>query len=438
MNLIATLALTSALHSSTPAALPLHPEQGKRYCVVAGCILPKYDFLNYTLVDAKLMDSRLGLGESERVLLTSDSANAGLKPTKANLLNAIKEMSSKCGPNDTFWFYWSGHGISYGDTSYILNYDCNPEDYRTMISVTELRKMVSECKARAKVIILDSCHSGSTKAFGSKTWEQLLNGYEGSVTMAAAKIDQTAIESAELGHGFFTYFLVRGLAGAAAGNDGVVTLTELEGYVTSNVKRFAEKVPGRHQDPVFYYEKGQGSQPISQGTPADANSLPVPENPTIEERKPLSPGVVLLIKSPSAELMASVHSKMRAKLIHDHFPTVSDEQSMAFEQVLSAQNVSADTLARWRSRYLLRGSMQVDTAALTGEFRGLFDAHVTLTVELIDADGNVAETFNSNTNGKAVRGADTSALGATEKALTAAVEVVYGRLRSKIEPRFAK
>lgn len=438
MSLITTLAVLGAIGSSkAQPSIPANPVVGTRYAVIAGCILPKYDTLNFTVVDANMMYERLGLGGAERKLLTSNSNDPALKPTKQNVIEAVREYAEKCGPEDTFWFYWSGHGTKFEDTSYLLSYDSAPGDFRTMIDVTELRKIVSNCKARAKVLILDSCFSGSYKAIGANTWEQLLGSYSGTVTMAAAKIDQPAIESVELGHGIFTFFLVRGLAGAAAGNDDVVTLGELEKYVVKNVKSFAERTPGQTQDPQFIYDRGQGNEPVSQGTTAEAETMPVPDTATSRPRPPLSPGVVLLISATNSALSASVQGKLRKRLIDDRFPTVSDEQAHAFQQLLSEPNVSSDVLARWRSRYLLRGSLQVDAAPLGGDLRGLYDAHVTLTIELIDAEGNVANTFDSNTNGKAVRAADTSALGATEKAINTAVDVVYGRIRGKLERRFA-
>ena len=60
-----------------------------------------------------------------------------------------------------------------------------------------------------------------------------------------------SLELQELGHGVFTYYLVRGLRGAADLNrDGIVTLQELYEYVEQQVTVKA-RASGGNQHPVM-------------------------------------------------------------------------------------------------------------------------------------------------------------------------------------------
>jgi uncharacterized caspase-like protein len=64
--------------------------------------------------------------------------------------------------------------------------------------------------------------------------------------VTACDVDEVSVESRELGHGLFTYYLTEGLKGAADYNmDGLVTVQELSEYVHDNVPRRARRLGGR-------------------------------------------------------------------------------------------------------------------------------------------------------------------------------------------------
>src|SRR3972149_518300 len=68
-----------------------------------------------------------------------------------------------------------------------------------------------------------------------------------------------SLELDELGHGIFSYYLVRGLQGAADLNrDGIVTLQELYEYVEQQVSRKARAAGGK-QNPGM--KGGLGGSP---------------------------------------------------------------------------------------------------------------------------------------------------------------------------------
>jgi len=102
--------------------------------------------------------------------------------TKENVLAALSEVGGKCGPNDFFVFYYSGHGTNLKDVSgdeedgqdeafcFVtpdgqINFDSCMSDDDFAEAVTGV---VDE---EAKVLILtDCCHSGTIADFNKGEW----------------------------------------------------------------------------------------------------------------------------------------------------------------------------------------------------------------------------------------------------------------------------
>ena len=68
--------------------------------------------------------------------------------------------------------------------------------------------------------------------------------------VAASTKDQFAAEVKELGHGVFTYTLLQGLGGKAAGNGESVTVRKLMGYVEEKLPEITKKYKQEAQYPV--------------------------------------------------------------------------------------------------------------------------------------------------------------------------------------------
>lgn len=76
--------------------------------------------------------------------------------------------------------------------------------------------------------------------------------------MASAGSEQFAAEFAELGHGIFTYLLIKGLSGEADGSpkDGKVTIYELKSFLDDQVPELTRKLKGKPQYP-HTFSRGQ-------------------------------------------------------------------------------------------------------------------------------------------------------------------------------------
>ena len=106
------------------------------------------------------------------VLLTSDKAAPTALPTPDNIMtelsNAVKDPGL-CADNDWFIFYFSGHGVLSSDGRNIRHYvstkSLNPSDLpSTAIWIGDLLPKIEHVRAGNKLVVLDSCFSGTTRA----------------------------------------------------------------------------------------------------------------------------------------------------------------------------------------------------------------------------------------------------------------------------------
>ena len=135
------------------------------------------------------------------------------------------------------------------------------------LEVSRLRQLVRGSSAELRLLVLDSCRSGSlTRVKGGRhvrplaiDLDERLAG-EGVVFLTSSSADEDAQESDELGGSFFTHYLVSGMVGPAdVDQDGSVTLAEAYGYAYDNTIRASSKTLIGTHHPTFEYDmRGQG------------------------------------------------------------------------------------------------------------------------------------------------------------------------------------
>jgi serine/threonine protein kinase len=163
--------------------------------------------------------------------------------------------------------YFAGHGmvqtVGRRDEGFLLPYDADPEDVVTRgIAMSDLAKWIDDLDTRAVVVCLDCCHAGKVlgqrdtmRAVPCRNMElrpAVLQGMSGKGRYLIASCDegQKSFECEELGHGLFTYHLLRGIRGEAdRDGEGHVRLAALFNYVATAVSRDARERFGREQKP---------------------------------------------------------------------------------------------------------------------------------------------------------------------------------------------
>jgi hypothetical protein len=147
-----------------------------------------------------------------KLLSGTDSRDA---ITRADLKNAVRELFSD--DSEIALFYFAGHGHIESTGGYLCASDCQTGD--DGLPLGEVLTLANASKARNKVIILDSCHSGvaGTRPLAPQSAELT----EGLTILTASTAEQYATE--ENGSGVFTTLFVDALSGAAGNLVGDVT-----------------------------------------------------------------------------------------------------------------------------------------------------------------------------------------------------------------------
>lgn len=252
---------------STPGATS-QPDQlfgrGNRWAVLIGVNIYEdamhYGPLQVCVQDVEATRETLLAGgfDPARIRLLTD--NTDEKPTRANILAALQAVANATERDDLLLVYYSGHGDAAGGESYLVARDGRHlvlDD--TAVSVTRVKQIVEAAPARAKVLLLDACHSGAdvgqkgprpmTPEFIQRVFEQA----EGLAILASCKQGQVSYEWRLRERSVFTHYLLEALAGAADRDDkGFVTVQDANRYVANGVKLWAAQ-RNLSQTPTLQY-----------------------------------------------------------------------------------------------------------------------------------------------------------------------------------------
>lgn len=295
---------------------------GKRYGLIIGS--------NYKGNTAKIPE--LGLCENDATYIKSQIQKAskfdnvkillGNQVTKDNIKNAISEIASKAGADDTVFLYFAGHGFYQRDTNakngmrnYIVCYN------RPHLSDDELNDYLKEIKSPKTVFTLDCCFSGGIAKKGKNTRGSqnvpIPDSKDGTVKqnsedfyfqnktiISSADDNQTAIEiGGQINHGIFTYNFGRALENADLNGDKVITALEAF-YKTKEDTVAMAKQADHEQEPQIsgnasgIFLSGEKTpeppkpvkkpEPIITPTPEPQSDpvKPDPEKPVVTEEEP--------------------------------------------------------------------------------------------------------------------------------------------------------
>ncbi|MGR3275330.1 nSTAND1 domain-containing NTPase [Acaryochloris marina NIES-2412] len=197
------------------------------------------------------------------IVLHHDHPQAsGSSPDLGEVRISLQRMVEQAQPQDTLLFYFSGHGVVDPPTqqTFLCLANTRKEQLlQTGLPVQELLTTLAESAARQQLVWLDACHSGGmSMQLGSKdeTPEQLPNPTpqlmallrqraaqsKGFYALLSCDQNQQSWEFPELEHGVFTYYLIQGLLGEAADDDGVIEADSLYKYVYYQTLHYIDKV----------------------------------------------------------------------------------------------------------------------------------------------------------------------------------------------------
>ncbi len=238
--------------SEQAAAKPV-ATTGNTYALLIGISKYKRPDLALQFADAdasafsNLLESPRGGGlTAQNVVLLRDE-----QATTAAVRNAFQDLlKRRATKNDTVILLVAGHGtveVPGSKGAFILTYDADPQDLAsTALPVAELQSLFErELQNVGRVILFaDICKAGTIGSIHNTTVNadvQRLGDISGDLFgLLASRPTEVSIEGPQFGggHGVFSYFVLKGLSGAADDNkDGIVDANELVAYVSSQVSK---------------------------------------------------------------------------------------------------------------------------------------------------------------------------------------------------------
>ena len=236
------------------AAAATAPTQGgKTYALLVGVSKYAKPELSLQFADSdasvfsQLLESPRGGGLSpENVLLLTDE-----KATTAAVRQGFQDfLRRRATKNDTVIILIASHGtveIPGSKSAFILTYDSDPQDLKsTALPMTEVQDLFNEQLAKVGRVLLfvDVCKSGTIGTIHSTSVNADVENFknvEGDLLgLMAGRRRELSFEGPEFGggHGAFSYFVMKGLEGAADENgDGIVDGNELIRYVINQVPK---------------------------------------------------------------------------------------------------------------------------------------------------------------------------------------------------------
>jgi len=193
--------------------------------------------------------------KSEKIYLMTDQMTGQNQPNHINIIKRLGILANRIQPDDTFVFYFSGHGISRDGQSFLLatNSDSTTDDTLEVsaVSLRKVSQIVSRIKAQQLLTIIDACRNNPNTGRGDQ--DNLLSdeftrgirikrASDGSgkpnvsATLYACNVGERAYEWAE--------------------NKGEVTITGLAEYTQEKVMNWAEEFRGKKQTPWLSLQGG--------------------------------------------------------------------------------------------------------------------------------------------------------------------------------------
>ena len=259
--------------------------RGKQWALLVGIDAyddPTISQLRYCVADVKafygaLTDPSLGGFDKDQVYLMTGNDTGRTRPSNTNVIVRLEKLAELVKPEDTFVFYFSGHGMTREEKPFLLSINADARTLTSLelsaIPLEKVKRILSSIKAHQTLIILDACRNDPASGRGDEDnplTEAFARGIQVrpklsraglpavTATLYACSLGERAYEYPEKGQGVFSYFLLEGLKGNAAAPNGLVTIASLAKYTQQHVAKWARENlhGGKKQTPWLAQEGG--------------------------------------------------------------------------------------------------------------------------------------------------------------------------------------
>ena len=205
--------------------------------------------------------------ENARLLVTG--AEGKDRPTRNNALEAIRVAAQAAGPDGCVVVHLSTHGLE----GYVLTEDSRRSILEeSAVPLKSIEKYLSSSRSPRRLLIFDACREKPTQQGAralsaepmSEQFAQAFSQAQGFAVLMSCSEGQYSYEMDEAGQGAFTHYLLEGLRGnAPADAQGLITVTNLAGWVKGQVENWSSKRPAGVQSPRFDLVQATGDLPLS-------------------------------------------------------------------------------------------------------------------------------------------------------------------------------
>ncbi len=206
-------------------------------------------------------------------------------PTLSTVRSSLKQIVSAATSQDTILFYFSGHGmLEPSNQQVVLCLSDTQKDnlLDTGLGLQEVLQLLGNCAARKQMVWLDACHSGGMTLLGArgeetqplpnptselvKVLRQRAAQSKGFYALLSCDQAQQSWEFPELGHGVFSYYLIKGLRGEAADPEGIIDADGIYRYVYRKTLKYIDKT-NQHLRLVNQQKRRDGENRLYQEYP---------------------------------------------------------------------------------------------------------------------------------------------------------------------------
>jgi len=200
---------------------------------------PNFNSLPYVEKDIEKLEEVLIDNKFEVIKLKG-------KITHKHIVESIEDVILASNTDDRLIIYFSSHGFQdkfSKSIGYISCFDCEKERPTNCINLNYLDFVVKRCrdkKIKHILIIVDSCFSGLGIILKNTKYPDIVKiaTKQGAHMMTSGMYDQVSQIDHKLKMSTFTFYLIKGLSGAADyTNDEIITISELLVYVQYEVAR---------------------------------------------------------------------------------------------------------------------------------------------------------------------------------------------------------
>jgi len=224
---------------------PEYKDEFEKEMRVAVLVAPSYrnsglNSLKFTLADAVELKGELERQGYKVWLISNTEASADNIRKVLQDSKQILDGSTQA----TLLFGFSGHGFqTKSGKNYLMTYGATPDNVEQgALALDEVEELMTASGARRKVILVDACRNDpeAKSSDAARSFAQFREA-EGFSVLLSTRPGGFSFEDPDLNHGIFTYYILDGLRGKAAGKDGYVTFYDLQKYVEQSVLTYAMK-----------------------------------------------------------------------------------------------------------------------------------------------------------------------------------------------------